>query len=250
MATKLMINMSRTFSSSRFSRSYSSEPTPLHFTQLHQANRSPLPSPATQKPKKRRRGTCAAVCCFCLVGWISVLITAVIGLGVAALIIWLVLRPIHTPSYEVRDATFSQFRYHPTSHTLDAAFAYTVVADNPNRKIGVRYDSINIDTAYMGQTLTPSTTIPGFYHGHRNVTKIPVKFSTTGFELDTAAGDTLNDQLTTGSTVTLAMRVDVQAQLKIGIVRTPWYTVHVNCDVNIKPPVEAGASAAVACKKV
>ncbi|KAG0589183.1 hypothetical protein KC19_1G002000 [Ceratodon purpureus] len=249
MTSKLMSNMSRTFSNSGFSRTYSSAPKPFQFTKLHQANMSPLPTPSHHKPKKDRRGTCMAVCCCCFTGCISMLITAAIGLGIAALIIWLVLRPIHIPTYQLQDVTFSQFLYTPASHTLDATYAYTIVADNPNGKIGIQYDYINIDSSYMGHVLTPSTSIPGFYHGHRNVTKIPVKFATTGFELNAVEGEALKEQMTTGSNVTLVMHVDVRAQLKIGVVRTPSYTVHVICDVNIKPPVRVGAPATVACRK-
>ncbi|KAG0578410.1 hypothetical protein M758_4G018500 [Ceratodon purpureus] len=233
MATKFMSNMSRTFSNSGFSRTYSSAPKPFHFTKLHQGNMTPLPAPATQKSSKKSRSTCMAVFCCCFTGCISMLITAAIGLGIAALIIWLVLRPIHMPTYDVRDVRITKFDY--TASKLNAAATYTVVAYNGNGKIGIKYDNINIDTSYQGQVFD-HTVINAFYHGHRENKTLPMSFTTpaTGFALDATKGTLLQADIV-AQRVPLLMRVDVPARLKIGAITTPRFNVHVNCDVVIKP---------------
>jgi subtilase family serine protease len=159
---------------------------------------------------------------------------AAIGLGVAALVIWLVLRPIHTPIYNIRDVNVSKFAYSPSSHALDAAASYTVVAYNGNAKIGIKYDSISIDTSYLGQVFDHAV-IPGFYHGHRQNKTLPVSFTTTGFPLTATNGALLETNIQAQS-VPLLMRVDVTARLKIGAITTASFKVHVNCDVVIKPP--------------
>ncbi|XP_024374458.1 NDR1/HIN1-like protein 1 [Physcomitrium patens] len=250
MTTKFMSNMSRTFSNSGFSRTYSSAPKPFHFTKLHQANMSPLPPPATQKPKKDN-STCWAIFCCCFTGCISMLITAAIVLGITALIIWLVLRPVHMPRYNIQDVNVVRFAYNSVPRTLDSEVRYVVNANNPNGKIGIRYETITIDTVYMTQNLNQHS-IPGFYHGHRNVTLKPASFSTTGLPLDPGTGAILEGHIATGD-VPLVMRVRVKFNLKIGAITTPTFTVKVNCNVHIKPPIgttPASVLGSPTCKRV
>jgi hypothetical protein len=108
------------------------------------------------------------------------------------------------------------------------------VAYNGNAKIGIKYDSISIDTSYLGQVFDHAV-IPGFYHGHRQNKTLPVSFTTTGFPLTATNGALLETNIQAQS-VPLLMRVDVTARLKIGAITTASFKVHVNCDVVIKPP--------------
>lgn len=237
MASKIMSNISRTFSNSGFSRTYSSGSKPFHFTKLQQAhNTTPLPEPATQKASKRRSGSCLGTCCCLLTGCMCFLITAAIGVGVAALILWLVLRPIHTPTYTVGNVAVSKLDYNANSHALDAAATYDIFAYNGNGKIGIQYDSITIYTSYNGVTFDQGA-IPGFYQGHRENKTVPVSFATPadGFALDPSNSALLQTSLA-AQDVPLLMHVDVAARLKIGLIKTPRFHVHVNCNVNIKPP--------------
>lgn len=251
MTTKFMSNMSRTFSNSGFSRTYSSAPKPFHFTKLHQANMSPLPPPATQPKAKKSRSSCMAICCCCFTGCVSMLITAAIGLGLAALIIWLVLRPIRTPTFEMNSITISRLVYTPTpNRTLDAAASYTVLTYNGNGKIGIKYESIGVDSSYQGQVFHHQD-IPGFYHGKRQNATIAGNFSVTGYTLDPVRGAALQAEVA-AQDVTLLIRVNVKAKLKIGAIYTPSFNVHVNCDVGIRPPSPTAAAIVLrkSCKRV
>nr|XP_024391469.1 NDR1/HIN1-like protein 3 [Physcomitrium patens]PNR43333.1 hypothetical protein PHYPA_015713 [Physcomitrium patens] len=251
MATKFMSNISRTFSNSGFSRTYSSSPKPFHFTRLHQTNTTPLPPPTTSKLKKSH-SACWTIFCCCLTGCISMLITAAIVLGITALILWLVLRPIHTPKYDVEDFRVGAFVYNPTPRSLDSQVSFIIKADNPNGKIGIKYESVDIDTQYQSQFLGTTPVAAGYYHGHRNITRFPVTIATKGLILDPTTGATLQGHIATGD-IPLLLHVRARFNLKIGAITTPSYTVKVNCDVNIKPPT-ATTSATVlrapTCKKV
>jgi hypothetical protein len=179
------------------------------------------------------------------------LITAAIALGIAALIIWLVLRPIHTPTYDLSDVTISTFSYTPTPNpTLDAAANFTIVSYNGNGKIGIKYNSIGVDTSYQGQVFSQQT-IPGFYHGHRTNATITGHFTTTGFSMDPAKGALLQTDIG-NQNVPLLIRVNLKAQLKVGALTTPTFNVHVNCDVGIRPPTSTQPAAMLSksCKRV
>lgn len=252
MTTKFMSNVSRTFSNSGFSRTYSSAPKPFHFTKLHQANASTLPNPATgPKPRRDRRSSGMSIFCCCITGCVSMLITAVIALGIAALILWLVLRPIHTPTYDLSEVTISRFLYTPTpSPKLDAAANYTIVSYNGNGKIGIKYSSIGVDTSYQGVVFNHQT-IPGFYHGHRKNVTISGNFTATGFSMDSAKGALLQTDIQ-NQNVPLLIRVNVKARLKVGALTTPAFNVHVNCNVGIRPLTSTQPAAVLSksCKRV
>lgn len=179
-----------------------------------------------------------AVCCCCFTGCLSVLITAAIVLGIAALIIWLMVRPIHTPTYDLHDVAISNLEY--TSHTLDAAATYTIVSYNGNRKIAIKYNSIGIDTSYRGQVFYHQV-IPGFTHGHRSSVTIPGNFTVSEFPLNSLNGPLLEADIAKQDVVML-IRVNVKARLKVGTLTTPTFSVHVNCEVGIRPPIPASGS--------
>lgn len=181
------------------------------------------------------------------------LITAAIALGIAALIIWLVLRPIRTPTYDLTDVTISKFLYFPTANqTLDVTANYTIVTYNGNGKIGIKYESIGVDTSYQGQVFNQQN-IPGFYQGHRKTVTIPGNFTTTGFSMEPAKGALLQTDIA-NQNVPLLIRVNVKARLKVGALSTPTFNVHVNCDVRIQPPTPTPSQPATviskSCKRV
>jgi len=142
------------------------------------------------------------------------------------------------PTYDLTNVTISKLAYSPTpNHTLDAAATYTILTYNGNGKIGIKYDTIGVDTSYQGQVFNHQN-IPGFYHGHRANVSIPGNFTTAGFSMDPAKGVLLQADIAKQD-VPLLIRVNVKARLKVGALTTPAFNVHVNCDIGIKPPTPA-----------
>jgi hypothetical protein len=202
---------------------------------------SPMPSPATYSKPKRKRGGAGltACCCCCLTTLCSLLITMILVLGLAALIIWLVLRPIYAPDYSLVDAEINTLSYSTTTNSLDANFLYTINATNRNAKIGFKYDVINLDTSYSGADFGKSS-IPGFYNGHQNTTTISSSFNVTGFALTPTLGTSfLND--VKNSSIPLQLRVSVKARIKVGLLTTFPFWVHANCDGRVSPPTATGS---------
>lgn len=213
----------------------------------------PLPPPATySKPYSRRHRGCTGCCCCLLTTLCSILVAVVVILGITALVLWLVLRPIHAPTYSINDIqikTFSVGSSNSTANnattTLSADLLYNITATNPNKHIGIKYDKINIATSYDGEVFAQNT-VPSFYSGHQNVTTIVSEFNVTNFALSSTAGSALVTAVQSNS-VPLHTRADAKVRVKIGSYTSFAVWVHVDCDVSIKPP-SGSTSASVISK--
>lgn len=235
MATK----MSKTLSSSgrMGSRVYPNEPTPMHFTQLLFPKASVLPQPATYKPKRRRHRGCGSLgcCCSSLFGTLcSLLFTLVFLLGIAALITWLVLRPIYAPRYSLEGVQLKTFSV-SAQNTLNADVVYTIRAANPNGKIEFKYEVIDLETSYGGQVFGRSA-IPAFSQGHRNVATLTSQLVANNYAFVPASvGSTLAADVQRGS-VALHARGSTRVRVKVGAITSFAVRVHMDCDFTVKPP--------------
>lgn len=191
-----------------------------------------LPPPATYaKPRghRRHRGGLAGCCCCLLSTFCSLLLAFLFLAGLTVLILWLVLKPVHLPKYSLDNVEVRQFLL--DGSTLNADFAYNITANNPNRKIGIKYDTINLETKYSGQSLGKSV-IPGFYQGHRNVTSLSSELKVVNVILTPASTNTLKTQISANN-VPMYVRADAKVHVRIGKYTSPGFRVRVDCDVNM-----------------
>lgn len=186
-----------------------------------------LPPPATYHASPRRhRGGLASCCC----GLCSLLLIFLFLVGSAILILWLVLRPVHLPKYTFDNVTISNFTVVSNSTSLTGNFVYTLTANNPNRRIGIYYDIINVDTSYDGNVLGRSV-VGRFYQGHWNVTTMTTpELNVENYPL-TASEATILEREIRENSVPIHVRGDAQVRVKIGAYKSPDFWVRVNCDV-------------------
>ena len=232
MASKI----SKTFSSGgrMGSRVYPNEPTPLHFSQLFFLKGTAMPAPATYEPKLRHHRGLGCCCCSILAAVCSLLLLFLFLLGIAVLIAWLVLRPIHAPKYSLERMQLKAFNVTP-QNALNADVLYTIMADNPNGKIGFRYGAINIETSYDGQVFG-SSVIPAFFQGHRNVTTLTSDLVVDNYAFVPASvGSSLATDMDRGS-VALHVRGSTKVRVTVGSFTSFAVRVFVDCDFTVKPP--------------
>lgn len=210
----------------------------MHFTQLFYPKASVVMPPAAthKKPRSRRRCGASLGCCCCSIfaTLCSLLFTVTLLLGLATLITWLILRPIHSPKFSVESLQVKTFNVTPQG-SLNADILYTVVANNLNGKIGWKYDVITMETSYGGRVFG-LTSIPAFSQGHRNVTTVTSGFVIENYKFVPASvGSTLATNVERGS-VALHARASAKVRLKVGAITSFPVRVHVNCDFTVKPP--------------
>lgn len=197
--------------------------------------------------RPRKRG-----CCCCFLAWACVIITLIIViLGIAAAVFYLVVRP-KAPKYNVQDVRLSNFSITPTGSLssglfqLSATTTYSVEARNPNKHIGIYYDTMNILVQSEGANIGKGS-VPSFYQGHRNTTIIAGQLKSENVPLVSTVGDALQSAQRNGK-IPLKVSVDVRVRVKVGSFKTPHFWVHVRCNVDVNPTATGSQVLSKSCK--
>lgn len=81
------------------------------------------------------------------------------------LLLWLILHP-SKPEFSLKQADVFQLNLIDL-HLLNSSIQLTLSSKNPNQKLGIYYDQLQVYAAYKGQQITLGTSLPGFYQGHQ-----------------------------------------------------------------------------------
>ncbi|XP_004133755.1 NDR1/HIN1-like protein 12 [Cucumis sativus] len=166
--------------------------------------------------KRTRRSVCACISIFLLV------------IGVVALTLWLVYRPID-PQFTVVGAAIYDLNM-SSLPLLSTTMQFTIVTRNPNRRVSIYYDRLTVFVSYRNQQITSQVILPPLAHEKRStVAMSPVLGGgAVAVSLEVANG------LVTDQTIgVLGLRVVLLGRLrwKAGPLKTGRYSVYVKCDV-------------------
>lgn len=191
-------------------------------------------------------------CRSCLIVGCSILAFLIFAIGFSALVLWLVYRP-KIPKYSVQDVHVSQLnvtsKYVNTTDSqaqptyqpvLNTNITYTILAQNPNHKIGIDYNQVNIYATYEG-TMFGQCTLPGWYQDVDNTTLVYADISATNAPLTTSEGSALQSDMKNNN-IPLHARIDIRAAIKVGSWKTPAVWIHVDCDFQVSPPTAPGGA--------
>lgn len=182
----------------------------------------------------------------CLGGLGALLLTALILLGLAALIIWLVLRPIHKPTWAVEDVQVitlnvqnqsggsRRLQTYNTSPLMNADLFFTLKATNPNKKMDVIYDKIDVSAAYATAAFG-QTSIPPFTQGKANSTTVKTELKAMSVVVTPNLGSALQGDINSDSII-FQIYVDAKARMKIGSYKSFRYGVKATCQVSVTGP--------------
>ncbi|XP_010520462.1 PREDICTED: NDR1/HIN1-like protein 12 [Tarenaya hassleriana] len=159
---------------------------------------------------------------------------AVLGLLVAAAVViflvWAILHP-HGPRFVLQDATIYAFNVSQPNF-LTSNLQVTVSSRNPNDKIGIFYDHLDIYASYRNQQVTLATILPATYQGHLDMTVwSPFLYGTTVPVAPYLTAAMMQD-LNTGM-ILLNVKIDGWVRWKVGTWISGRYRLHVNCPAYI-----------------
>ncbi|CAN0884907.1 NDR1/HIN1-like protein 1 [Linum grandiflorum] len=151
-------------------------------------------------------------------------------LAIIFLVLWLVYRPHNRPTFNVAAAAVYSLNV-TTPPFLAAAFQFTIVARNPNRRVSILYDRLTAYVTYRNQPITVPVPLPPLHH-HTKTTvalspiigaegQVPVSVEVAnGLEQDQAYG-----------VVPMTLVVVGKLRWKAASIRTRRHDVYVSCDV-------------------
>ncbi|PIA48751.1 hypothetical protein AQUCO_01300003v1 [Aquilegia coerulea] len=141
------------------------------------------------------------------------------------------------------DQDQDQYQYH---HLLmiKSSVQITLVSKNPNQKVGVYYDQLQLYASYKGQQITMEASLPPFYQGHQdnNILNALLNAGSKGLPVASSFGyEVSRDQMEAG-TLILSVKVNGRLRWKVGTWVSSRYHFNVDCVIVMAFPPAANSS--------
>ncbi|KFK25035.1 hypothetical protein AALP_AA8G058200 [Arabis alpina] len=173
---------------------------------------------SSRRPKNLR-------CIICIIIFLVIILLLI-------LLLWAVLKP-SKPHFILQDATV--FTFNVTGdppNLLTSNFQFTLSSRNPNDKIGIYYDRLDVYASYQSQQITYPTSIPPVYQGHKEVNVWSPFVGGKSVSVAPYNALALNQDHTHGG-VALLVRIDGRIRWKHGAFTTGKYHLYVRCPAYI-----------------
>ncbi|XP_073134154.1 NDR1/HIN1-like protein 13 [Henckelia pumila] len=212
---------------------------PTNKAQLYNATR---PAYRPQPPPRRsKRSICCACCLWTTVAILILLLLA----GIAGVVFYVIYRP-HRPSFSVTSLQLSKFNL--TDTTVTAAFNFTLVARNPNKKITFFYDPISVEIL-SGDISIGSGSFPAFTHGTENTTNLRSVISSSAAPIPDGTDISPLKSSLKNKNLPLKIQLDSKVKAKVGKLKTKKLNIRVVCDgIKVAPPSGNSTAAATTSK--
>ncbi|KAH7429469.1 hypothetical protein KP509_09G050300 [Ceratopteris richardii] len=204
-----------------------------------------------QEPLHRRRGRrsgrfCRRSCCWWTGTFCITSAGMAIVLGIVSVVAYLLLKP-KAPSFLVSDASITAFSLSsqpiiPADAIpevpiyLNADVTFHVTAENPNKKIGIYYEKVDVMLFYQDEKIGEGS-IPPFFQGHENITFLLLHMVGKDVALTPTIGNALQTTLNNAtSTISLSARTMAAVSIKIGSWKSGSWKFAINCKVKLDNP--------------
>ncbi|KAK7331839.1 hypothetical protein VNO80_28580 [Phaseolus coccineus] len=154
-----------------------------------------------------------------------VILGLIILVGIAVIIVWLVVKPKKL-EYSVENAAIHNFNLTDANH-LYANFDFTVRSYNPNSRVSIYYDSVEVSVRYEDQTLATNAVQP-FFQSHKNVTRLHVVLTAQTVALYESVPKDLKLEKSSGD-IELDVLVRARIRFKVGSWKSKHRVMRIFC---------------------
>ncbi|KAL3530174.1 hypothetical protein ACH5RR_009496 [Cinchona calisaya] len=176
--------------------------------------------------RKPRRSFCRRCCCFT----ICLLLFLIVAAAIAAGVLYLVFLP-KAPKYTVLEVAIRSMNL-TSSSAMSPEFDIGIRAQNPNKKIGIYYQSGSEVEVYYDDVNLANGALPAFYQPSNNVTVFQMALKGSDVVLSNSVRLAMGNTLKQGN-VPFSINIKAPVKLKVGSVKTWKITVKVKCDVTV-----------------
>ncbi|KAF5751583.1 hypothetical protein HS088_TW02G00598 [Tripterygium wilfordii] len=171
------------------------------------------------QPVMRQRGSFNLVRCIAII-----LLALIVIVGLAILITWLAIKPKKL-DYTIEDGSVHDFNLN--YNHLNGSFDFLIRAHNPNGKLSMYYDSIEVSLAYGHQTIAFNTLEP-FHQPHKNVTRLRTNLVARDISLSQGAARDMRLDKASGE-VEFYVKLKARIRYKVGAIKLRHQTLKVSC---------------------
>ncbi|GKD20923.1 late embryogenesis abundant hydroxyproline-rich glycoprotein family protein [Tanacetum coccineum] len=154
-----------------------------------------------------------------------VLLVLIVIVGLTILIIWLTIKPKKLVYY-IDDGSIHGYNLSNGNH-LDASYYFLLRAYNPNKKVSVYYDKVDVSVKYDDKVVSRGTINP-FYQPKRNTTLFKLNLASHDVILPDEAARDLKVDRSSGQ-VELGVNVRAKLRFKVGMWKSRHYRMKVWC---------------------
>ncbi|GAU27791.1 hypothetical protein TSUD_113700 [Trifolium subterraneum] len=177
------------------------------------------------RQKSRRSRSC------CPYWLISILLTLIVFLGIAAGVFYLIFHP-ESPHYAIDQIYVKGMNLTSSSSTISPEFNLTIKANNDNDKIGIYYENdITVEIFYRDALLSNGM-MPTFYQPSNNVTVFQTVLKGNNVELRRSDQRGLVNAVAK-RIVPLSLKLRAPVKIKLGYIKTWKIRINVDCDVTV-----------------
>lgn len=178
------------------------------------ANTAPPPQRTTAGPRPSKLLRTIAI----------VLLALIILVALAVLIIWLVVKPKRLV-YTIEDGSIKGFNL--TNDHLDANFYFAIRAYNPNKKVKIYNDKVEVSVYYNDQKVAFNSVSP-FFQPHQNVTRLGVSLLARNASLNHEDSKDLRLEKSSGE-IEFEVKVKSRIRYRVGKWKSSHRTMKVTC---------------------
>ncbi|KAK6147315.1 hypothetical protein DH2020_018227 [Rehmannia glutinosa] len=146
------------------------------------------------------------------------------------LIIWAVLQP-KKPRFTLQDATIFTLNV-SAPNVISTTVQVTINSRNPNSRIGIYYDKLDVYANYHNQQITYYTVIPPVYQGHKDVNVWSPFIYGNNVPVAPYNGIALSQDQSSGG-IRMTIKINGRVKWKVGTFVSGRYHLHVSCPVYI-----------------
>ncbi|KAI3822838.1 hypothetical protein L1987_10437 [Smallanthus sonchifolius] len=154
-----------------------------------------------------------------------VLLALVVLVGLTILIIWLTVKPKKLV-YSIDDGSIHNYNLSNANH-LNATYNFILRAYNPNKKVSVYYDKVDIAVLYDDDTISRGTIDP-FHQPKRNATRFKLNLASHDVSLREEVARDLKVERSSGR-VEMVVNFKARIRFKVGAWKSRHYHMKVSC---------------------
>ncbi|GJS49345.1 NDR1/HIN1-like protein 26 [Tanacetum coccineum] len=152
--------------------------------------------------------------------------TVILSILLLILLVWFILHPAK-PEFALKEADIYQLAL-SGSHLLNSSIQITLLSNNPNQKVGIYYDEIQVYASYKSQQITIDSYVPPFYQEHKDKNLLSMVLVANGLPVDPSFRYEMGRDQMAGRLV-LNFKANGLLRWKIGTWVSGRYRFNVNC---------------------
>ena len=153
------------------------------------------------------------------------ILTLAVVVGFIVLVIYLALHP-SKPSFYLQDVQLHSIDL--SDPALSLKLQVTIASRNPNDRVGIYYNTLDVFTTYREEPITVPVMLPPIYQGHKDVSVWSPVMSGESVPVAQYLADAMKQDIAAGY-VLLHVKVDGQVKWKVGSWISGDYHIFVNC---------------------